>query len=38
MYAPEAGSYLNDETMQDIRDVGATKESRCMDMSELLAI
>lgn len=38
LYDPESGSYLNDETMQAIRDVEAGKVMRCKDMNELLAL
>lgn len=37
LYDPESGEYLNDETMQAIRDVEAGKVNRCKDMNELLA-
>ena len=37
LYDPETKSYLNDETMQAIRDVEAGKVERCKDMNELLA-
>lgn len=38
LYDSESGAYLNDETMQAIRDVEAGKVTRCKDMNELLAI
>jgi len=38
LYDPESGAYLNDETMQAIRDVEAGKVNRCKDMNELLAL
>lgn len=38
LYDPETNSYLNDETMQAIRDVEAGKVERCKDMDELLAL
>ena len=38
LYDPESGSYLNDETMQAIRDVEAGKVMHCKDMNELLAL
>jgi hypothetical protein len=38
LYDPETKSYLNEETMQAIRDVEAGKVERCKDMSELLAL
>ena len=38
LYDPESGSYLNDETMQAIRDVEAGKVMRCKDMNELLSL
>lgn len=38
LYDPETDSYLNDETMQAIRDVEEGKVSRCKDMNELLAL
>ena len=38
LYDPETNSYLNDETMQAIRDVEAGKVERCKDMNELLAM
>ncbi|MBR2102688.1 MAG: hypothetical protein IJ928_08060 [Prevotella sp.] len=38
LFDPESGQYLNDETMQAIRDVEAGKVTRCKDMSELLAL
>ena len=37
LYDPETKCYLNDETMQAIRDVEAGKVERCKDMNELLA-
>lgn len=37
LYDPETGAYLNDETMQAIRDVEAGKVTRCKNMDELLA-
>jgi hypothetical protein len=36
LYDPESGSYLNEETMDAIRDVESGKVSRCKDMNELL--
>lgn len=38
LYDPESNAYLNDETMQAIRDVEAGKVTRCKDMNELLAL
>ena len=38
LYDPESGEYLNDETMQAIRDVEAGKVNRGKDMNELLAM
>lgn len=38
LYDPESGTFLNDETMQAIRDVEAGKVMRCKDMNELLAL
>ena len=38
LYDPESGEFLNDETMQAIRDVEAGKVNRCKDMNELLAL
>ena len=38
LYDPESGAYLNEETMQAIRDVEAGKVNRCKDMNELLAL
>lgn len=38
LYDPESGSFLNNETMQAIRDVEAGKVMRCKDMNELLAL
>ena len=35
LYDPETGAYLNDETMQAIRDVEAGKVTRCKDINEL---
>ena len=37
LYDPETKSYLNEETMQAIRDVEAGKVKRCKDMNELSA-
>ena len=37
LYDPESKAYLNEETMQAIRDVEAGKVIRCKDMNELLA-
>ena len=37
LYDPETGRYLNEETMQAIRDVESGKVVRCKDMDELLA-
>ena len=38
LYYPETDAYLNEETMQAIRDVEAGKVQRCKDMNELLAL
>lgn len=38
LYDPETNAYLNDETMQAIRDVEAGNVTRCKDMNELLAL
>ena len=38
LYDPETKSYLNEETMQAIRDVEAGKVQQCKDMNELLAL
>ena len=38
LYDPESNAYLNEETMQAIRDVEAGKVTRCKDMNELLAL
>lgn len=38
LYDPESGEFLNDETMQAIRDVEAGRVNRCKDMNELLAL
>ena len=38
LYDPETKSYLNDETMQAIRDVEAGNVERCRDMKELLSL
>lgn len=38
LYDPETKSYLNEETMQAIRDVEAGNVERCKDMDELLAL
>ena len=38
LYDPETKAYLNDETMQAIRDVEAGNVTRCKDMNELLAL
>ena len=38
LYDPESRAYLNDETMQAIRDVEAGNVHRCKDMNELLAM
>lgn len=38
LYDPESGSFLNEETMQAIRDVEAGKVMRCKDMNELLTL
>ena len=38
LYDPESGAYLNEETMQAIRDFEAGKVMRCKDMNELLAL
>jgi len=37
LYDPESGTFLNDETMQAIRDIEAGKSMRCKNMNELLA-
>ena len=37
LYDPETGAYLNEETMQAIRDVEAGKVTRCKDINELFA-
>ena len=37
LYDPETGQYLNEKTMQAIRDVEAGKVERCNDLSEVLA-
>jgi len=37
LYDPESGAFLNDETMQAIRDMEAGKSMRCKNMTELLA-
>ena len=37
LYDPESGAFLNDETMQAIRDIEAGKSMRCRNMDELLA-
>lgn len=37
LYDPESGAYLNDVTMQAIRDVEAGNVMRCKDMNELLS-
>lgn len=37
LYDPESGAFLNDETMQAIRDIEAGKSMRCKNMDELLA-
>lgn len=38
LYDPESGAYLNEDTMQAIRDVEAGNGMRCKDMNELLAL
>lgn len=39
LYDPESGEYLNEETMQAIRDVEAGKDvSRCKSVDELFAL
>ena len=38
LYDPETNSYLNEETMQAIRDVEAGKVEHCKDMNELLSL
>ena len=38
LYDPESDSYLNDETMEAIREVEAGHVTRCKDMSELLEL
>ena len=38
LYDPETNSYLNDETMQAIRDVESGKVNRSKDMNDLLAL
>ena len=37
LYDPEGGAFLNDVTMQAIRDVEAGNVMRCKDMNELLS-
>ena len=37
LYDPETDSFLNDKTMQAIRDVEAGKVERCKDVNDLLA-
>jgi len=37
LYDPETGEYLNEETMQAIRDVEAGHVKKCKDLDELLA-
>lgn len=38
LFDPECGAYLNDETMQAIRDVESGKDvARCKNIDELLA-
>ena len=37
LYDPESGTFLNDETMQAIRDTEAGKSMRCRNIDELLA-
>ena len=37
LYDPESGTFLNDETMQAIRDIEAGKSMRCRNIDELLA-
>lgn len=37
LYDPETGEYLNEETMQAIRDVEAGRVKKCKDLDELLA-
>lgn len=38
LYDSESDSYLNDETMEAIREVEAGHVTRCKDMKELLAL
>ena len=37
LYDPETGEYLNEETMQAIRDVEAGQVTRCNSLDEILA-
>lgn len=37
LYDPETGEYLNEETMQAIRDVEAGQVKRCSNLDEILA-
>ena len=37
LYDPETGEYLNEETMQAIRDVEAGEVTRCNSLDEILA-
>jgi hypothetical protein len=37
LFDPETGEYLNEETMQAIRDVEAGHVKKCKDLDELLA-
>lgn len=37
LFDPETGEYLNEETMQAIRDVEAGHVKRCKNLDELLA-
>ena len=36
LYDPETGQFLNEETMQAIRDMEAGKVKRCKDIDEIL--
>ena len=38
LYDPETKSYLNEETMQAIRDMEDGKVERCKDINEILSI
>ncbi len=37
LFDPESGEFLNEETMQAIRDVEAGQAKRCKNLDELLA-